>query len=208
MSEAMKTNRALTVVSLVAVVLISGIAQGDILGFVPEPASPSVPEFIWDGSMLTEGPGAVGTGYMTIGPGDGELPSGTQAVGGLTVVAPFAIPGIPGSTVGAGSTTFYDATLDILGAGLPAAGPASLLAGTVFQPLGSGAFEIWSTDPLTALEEDQTLLLAGTVNSAVITGLLNETTGATLSADVTYTAGAIVDAMNEGPLYVFSGRGR
>jgi len=113
---------------------------------------------------------------------------------------PYLIPNIPGGVVGTASTVFYDATLDILTA-LPAAGFASLSQGgtVVVQPLGTGEFALYSTDPAAGgIEDDYVLLLSGTIDSATITGPLGTTTGAVLSADVTYTGGAVVDAISGG----------
>ena len=189
MSEAIRIKRVLGAVALVAVALAATVAQGDILGFFPEPASPGMWEFVWDGSTLSEGSGARGTGYQQPGPGD------TTAAPGLTMIVPFEIPGIPGGTVGIGSTSFDDTTLDIT-VPLAADGAAFMVGPLVYQLLGPGAFELWSTDPAAGgIEDDYVPLLFGTVNSALITGALGENTGATLSAEVSYTSGAIVDAM-------------
>lgn len=202
MSEATKAKRALVMVSLAAVALMAATAQGDILGFIPQPESDTMPEFIWDGVSLSEGPGSHGTGYMTAGPGDGEPSEWPMAEPGLTMIVPFEILGIPGGIAGSGSTSFYDTTLDIT-TSLPATGPAVVVpppamgGTTVFQPLGAGAFELWSTDPVGGGEDNYTLLLAGTVHSAHITGTLGATTGAVLNADVTYTDGVIAKEISD-----------
>jgi len=196
MSEATKTKRALVLVSFVAVAFVAATAQGDILGFFPEPASPATPEFIWDGSALSEGPGALGTGYMTAGPGDGEQPLASQAAPGLQMNVPFVIGGVLGSVTGGGSTTFYDTTLDLT-TPLPEAGPAFLLGSTVIQPLGAGEFELYSTDPVTGgIEDDYEPLLVGIIHSADITGIPESDTGAVLNADVTFTGGVIAKAIS------------
>ncbi len=186
------------------VVLIGAVPAGAgiLADFLPEPGSPLMPELIWDGNELFEGPGAIGTGFGIPGPGDGQLPTAQQNVPGLLVETPITVPGIPGSEINAitGATTCYDATLDILPIsgvnGLVSSGPAVVVANVVIQPLGDGAFEIWSTDPIDAPDvENPVLLLAGTIEDAVITGILGSSTGATLSATVTYNAGAIIDEL-------------
>jgi len=188
------------VLAVLAAGLLATNAQAYVIvNFQPEPASETLPEFVWDTAFLFEGPGALGTGYLNTGPGDGHLPPENQDVPGMTITSPFEIPGVPVSVVGTGNTTFFDTTLDILppdtGApGLPGAGVAVPVGGNLFQPLGSGAFELWSTDPLPGDPDAMVLLLAGTVDAAWITGVAGSTTGATLGADVTYTAGVIFDA--------------
>ena len=185
--------------------------SGDQLAtFMPQPASPFVSEMIWNGSELYEGPGAIGTGFGTGGSGDGELPVNQQFVPGLSIETPFVVNGVPGSLVNVGdsSTSFYDATLDIIpigGAlrGLPALG--SVLTWTLpvsgethfVQELGAADFNIWSTDPVEAAgpdTENPVLLLAGTIDYAYITGSLNASGAGVLSADVTYTSGKIMEA--------------
>jgi len=193
--------------ALTALVLLgmSSAKAGIIADFEPEPASPVLPELIWDGSELYEGPGAIGTGFGVAGPGDGELPTAVQDIPGLLLESPFTVAGVPGSEINTttGATTFFDATLDIIptapGAanGLRFSGPAVAFAGAVVQPLGAAAFEIWSTDPDESPGtdvENPVLLLGGTIDTAIVTGILGSSTGATLSATVTYTSGKIVDA--------------
>ncbi len=179
--------------------------------FAPLPVSPYIHEMIWTGSELYEGPGATGTGFGTGGSGDGEQDPTVQFSPGLVVQTPFVIGSIPGSiqnTVSLPySTIFFDATLDIIptvsGAtmGIPAAGLAVIYGNVIIQPLGSADFKIWSTDPAEISGpdvENPTLLLAGTIESATITCLLGSSTGSTLSADVTYTGGAILEAAELG----------
>ncbi len=164
--------------------------------FDPVPASPTVPEVIWSQSQLYQGPGAVGNG-------DGDLPVSQQTQPGLAVETPFEIPGLPGGIVNYinNSTSFYDASLLIIptGAnqlGLPAVGspvvtPITQQISIFSQLLGSGDFQIWTTQPS---QGSQSLLLEGTINSSVITGMLNSTSGSLVSSDVTYTSGAILTA--------------
>jgi hypothetical protein len=184
---------------LLALAVAASSAQGGLLAdFVPEPASPGIPEFFWDGGALHEALGAYGNGFGVAGPGDGELPTAAQTTTGLLVESPFTVPGILGSEINGatGATTFYDCTLRVPPAGIPAAGPVSTILGVLVQPLGPSEFEIWSTDPVDALGdvENPVLLLAGHLDTGVITGVGGADTGATLSATVTYTGGAILDA--------------
>ena len=67
----------------------------------------------------------------------------------------------------------------------------------VIQELTGGQFRIWSTDPAATPEHDPTMLLAGTIDTAAIAGILHSDTGAVLSAEVTYTGGLIYQAALE-----------
>ena len=184
----------------IGVALTAPASAGFIVNFLPQPSSPGAYELIWDGMELYEGPGALGTGYGA-GPGDGELPTDEQTKPGLLLETPFNIPGVLGSEVSddLSATRFYDVTLDVIpteqGAtqGLVASQDALEFYGTVMQLLGGADFKIYSTDPDDTDEDNYTLLLAGTIGNAVITGLKNASTGATLSANVTYTDGVILN---------------
>jgi hypothetical protein len=146
---------------------ISSAPAGTLVDFMPQPASPSSPEFNWDGNLLQAGSGA------------------SQ----LTIETPFAITSVPGGDVSGSSTSFSGASLD-----LDIVQPASEIGSAqtvtlgggikIFsQLLGSGDFEI------KAASGD--LLLSGTINNAAITGILNFTTGSLMSANVIYNGGAI-----------------
>jgi hypothetical protein len=63
------------------------------------------------------------------------------------------------------------------------------VGGLVYQWLGSGTFTLLSTGA-----SPQTLL-TGTIDDAVIVGLLGQTTGSIQSSTVTYTSGLIKDAL-------------
>jgi len=196
-----RTKRTLLFAAVAALALLTATtAQAALLvDFMPEPASPGVPEFEWDGSSLTVGPGAIGTGFGDPSKaGDGELSPGAQDVPGLQIVTPFEITA-PGGVVNtvAGSTTFYDTTLEISPLAVDRA-PGVMFDIFVTQRLLGGDFRIWSTDPDNSPdteEEDPVLLLAGTVTDAAIAGILGSATGAVLSADVSYTGGLIYDAV-------------
>jgi len=184
----MRKRIGLTVCSLVfAAVVAAGSSTayaGVLADFIPQPASPGIPEFTWDGSALHNAAGASGTGVL-------NSPTGLQ------VTTPLVVPGIPGSDPS--QSTFYDCSLWILvggdpSQGIPAGGPATVVTvvpGLMFvvaQPLAAAEFQVWSHDPGTG----SVLLLAGDFEDAVIAGLLGSSTGTTLSATVTYTGGAIL----------------
>jgi len=207
--HAMRAFRGLGFLTAVLLMPAASALAGNLADFEPGPASPNAfthPEFIWDGFEFYEGPGAVGTGFGNALEGDGDDPIASQDRPGLIVVTPFIIPGLPGGVVdlNESSTTFFDATLDILPLG--AATEGFLFSGpttstpvlpdstaVLAQPLAQGAFKLWTTDPDTGVG-GETLLLEGFASSAVITGIEGSTTGSTLSAFVTYTGGAIFDA--------------
>ena len=178
----------------------SATASAAILAdFIPEPGSPNIADIEWTGANFVEGPGSVGTGFGVAGAGDGELATNVQERPGLLVESPLVVNGIPGSEVNLGqnATTFLDATLKL--SGLAPSAPAQEISatGVVVQPLGEGQFTLWSTDPDDAPNADQEnpiKLLEGTVSTGVISGILGARTGAVLSASVTFTGGAILDA--------------
>lgn len=197
---------------LLAVLAVAMPASAELMlaDFAPLPPSPDHFEFVWNGSFLDEGPGAIGNG-------DGNLNPDQQIAPGLAVLTPYLIQGLPGSsgntTSSPQSTDFFDATLFLysLGGGtngLPSAGSAtvqSLFGGliqTFAQPLGSGEFQIFTTNP--GVPTNATLLLAGTIENAVITGIVGSSTGSVLSAHVTYTGGAIWTEAGSPPTGDFS----
>jgi len=201
---------AATVVALTLTFMASSAHGSLLVDFLPEPASPGTPEFIWwDGTALTIGPGAMGTGFpppgggTDPGAGDGELLPQNQDIPGLQIVTPFVITGPtpPGGVVNvsAGSTTFYDVTLNITQPLAAAGAPDTLYGVYVVQELTGGAFEVWSTDPIETTNDvhNPTLLLAGTIEDAAIAGILHSDTGAVLSATITYTDGVIYEAALE-----------
>ena len=187
---------AATVLVLTLTFIASSAHGALIVDFMPEPASPGEAEFIWDGSSLTSGSGAFGTGFGP-GAGDGESDPEDQDIPGLQIVTPFVINGLPGGVVNAaaGSTTFYDVTLELTESLDAVGAPDSLFAVYVVQELTGGQFRILSTDPVAGgVEDDYEVLLAGTIQTAAIAGILNSDTGAVLSATIDYTGGAIYDA--------------
>jgi hypothetical protein len=185
---------------LLAASLAAASASAELMlaDFVAQPPSPSLYELVWNGSVLDEGPGAKGNGYGS-GGGDGNLLSNLQTAPGLLVQAPYSISGLPGGVVDTTaipqSTYFSDATLILSpvgggSGGIPQNGAAQTTTigsmTIVSQPLGSGQFQVFTTDLGNPI-----LLLAGSIESAAITGILGSASGSVLSAQVTYTGGAI-----------------
>jgi hypothetical protein len=165
--------------------VLSSARAGTLVDFIPAPASPGVPEVIWSQQNqvyhLYEGSGALS----------------------LSLEVPFVMPGLPGSVVdGSSSTTFSGASLliDPNGGsqrGLPSAGPLSVQTVTqgiqiFWQPLDSGEFQIWSAPSVSY--PNGVLLLDGTINSSVISGILYSASGSLASSDVSYNSGAILNA--------------
>ncbi len=208
--EVIPVTSAFFVIAAVFCGFLSSARAGTLVDFTPEPASPGVAEVIWNQGQLYQGPGAIGTNFRLPGIGDGNLPVSQQFAPGLAIETPYVVAGLPGSAVNSNnnSTTFYDASLLIIPSGsnqwgLPAVGATQVTnvgpgIDVFSQLLGSGQFEIWTTQP--NLGSGSVLLLGGTINSAVITGLLNSTAGSLVSADITYMSGAILDAAEGLPL--------
>jgi hypothetical protein len=194
---ARRENRVATFGAFVAVAVAGLFGQqvqaDEILNFNPEPISPSVtthPEFIW--SQVN----GLDTGTGAHGNGDGHLYGSVGfSAPGLTISVPFDIPGIPGSDVIDGTTSFYDATLKIL-SGLNAAAPVVNAGGYLIQALTSGTFEIRSSN-IAGNPSSNQVLLAGIISSSAITGGVNSSVGAITSDDVTFTSGLVYDALVE-----------
>jgi hypothetical protein len=152
-----------------------------LVSFKPVPVSDSLPELSWTGSNLTAGAGAVGNN-------DGLQPVANQTAGGLQIDVPLVIndPAHGGVVNANNTTTFSDVTLVLTG--LNQTGAAQSLAGIVVQPIGQGTFALRSTGP------NSIDLLTGTISTGNINGLLNTSSGAVLSGDVTYTGGSVLTA--------------
>ena len=111
---------------------------------------------------------------LSVGPG------ADPTSGSLHVVSPY------------GASPFTGASLTLTGLVdmLPTVTYVPFLGVTGFvQPLGSGAFTFLASD-------DSTVLLTGTIDSAMIAGIVGNAAGGvlTLDAAVTYTGGTILDA--------------
>jgi hypothetical protein len=99
------------------------------------------------------------------------------------------------------STAFFDTTLQLFG--LQASAPlvtTPIVPGltVLSQALGTGTFKLWSTDNDGLGLGSPKLLLEGTINSAVISGVSGASTGGVFSASVTYYDGIIYDAISGG----------
>jgi hypothetical protein len=188
-------------------ILAATLQAGTIVNMEPVPASPSLPEFIFNNS----GPHAgLQVGGGAVGNHDGNKPTNQQTAGGLQIQTPFSIA--PGTIFGEqnnadGTTTFFDATLVLTG--LTPSGHAT--QSTPFpgftldyQPLTSGTFAIYSSsasgpnapNPGTT----EVLLLSGnltsTMSNAIATGGLDGTSSANaVSSEVTYTGGVIYNEL-------------
>jgi hypothetical protein len=181
MAEGLKRLLGVCAAAALPLGLATSASAAVLVDFKPFPASPTTPEFLFDGTNLNEAAGSIGNG-------DGALAPINQAAPGLQFDVPFIIPAVAGSSINgvSGSTTFYDATLAIGGFGASAG--AQNFFGTLVQPLGPGDFTLTATDG--------TLLLHGTVTSSAITGGNGGGAGATFSSsNVSYDGGLIFAAL-------------
>lgn len=184
----------------VAAMGFSAVSQAALLvDFKPIPTDDKF-ELIYDAvpsggaaRELYAGPGAQGDGGFT-------------TTGGLTIEAagfPGLLPTDPGLLASVQpqptSTLFHDVTLVL--ANLKEDKVSGLSETPIFgvgtlytQPLEDGTFELWSwNNPSDANPSE--LLLKGTIENAVVSGLAGSPTGAVLSAQVTYTGGLIHAAL-------------
>jgi hypothetical protein len=183
------------VLAVVYAVVVVAAMQADvaqattIVNLQPYPQSDGFPAFLYTSGGLVGGTGSHSSG-------DGGLSPNMQLPGGLQIQTPFNL--LPGTAPGEqnnadGSTTFFDATLAITN--LTPTGsavevmPFPSVPGTDYQQLktSTSSFSITSTG--TGIP-----LLTGTFTS----GLLSGTDGshsANVFTDVTYTGGAIYNAM-------------
>jgi hypothetical protein len=169
---------------------------GELVNFKPDPVSNLLDEIGWTGSNLVQRPGLVGNA-------DGTLPPDQQTPGGLNIQTPLKIVDgfgnpYPGSTINTGdnSTSFFDVTLQITG--LAATAAPVKVGGLVYQWVGAGTFTLSGTDPDGAGPLPPEVLLTGTIDDAVIVGLLGQTTASIQSSTVTYTGGLINTALGGG----------
>jgi hypothetical protein len=179
MQSAIRSAAGIAVLSLA---WVNAAPAATLVTFKPYPISPTTPEFSFDGSLLNEAAG-------TSSSGDGATAPPSQAAPGLQIDTPFNIPAIAGGVVNVGgSTTFYDASLELNG--FSAIAPAAIVFGTLIQPLILGDFSIKATDG--------TVLLHGVVQSSAITGANGGTAGAAFSsANVTYDGGLIFQKLSQ-----------
>jgi hypothetical protein len=169
---------------------------GSLLTFEASPTSPGLPEVIWTNTPLPQliaGPGAVGND-------DGTLPPFQQSPGGLEIQTPLSITAPGSHPLIGGGTEVDDVTLVLTN--FLATAPASSQGGGVlvqrFAPgdlENFGSFSLLSDDPDGSDGGQPTVLLSGRVTGGSITALNGGDSGSVLSADVTYTGGAIFDAL-------------
>jgi hypothetical protein len=172
-----------------AVLALGSVASAaTLVSYKPTPDSPSLPEFVFGGGPIPSfqaGPGSAGNG-------DGQItPVSNQTPGGLQSGTPLTIPGIPGSDVAPGATEFYDTTLVLTG--LQASGPATLFGSVIIQPLDTGFFQLFSTDPVGP--GTPTLLLQGTIAATTFIVGSGDSGGVFNSSNVSYTGGAIYNQL-------------
>jgi hypothetical protein len=191
-----KMTKAVMVVSSL---LISGaVAHGafEIVQFEPGPVSPNIPEFSWTGPG-----GNFVTGAGVVGNGDGNLPEAAQTPGGLELDSPLPVPGIPNSTIDVNNDThFFDVTMtlssDTVAADLHDTGGGVLAGSNAIQPLSSGTFTFVTTPSVVG--QAPVVLLTGTLSQNALTVPEGSTSSGFQTATVTYTGGAILNALNGG----------
>jgi hypothetical protein len=193
--------RARFIAAFFALLIGAGVRSAQsaaILSFQPDTTtSPAEIDFGVNGSSPAQPPSFT-AGAGSVGNGDGGALSGAVSPG-LTIVTPLKIaPGILGEQVNSdGSTTFYDVTLQFTG--LTANAPAQPIVipfSPVFlvQTLGPGTF-VFSASKVGG--GAGVPLLSGTiVVNAELTGSTGSSAGSEItSSDVTYTGGAIYNAL-------------
>ena len=144
---------------------------------------------------FSTGPGAVGNG-------DGGSPVISQSAGGLELQTPFYI--FPNTSYGQQNNAgafdhLHDTTLVLSGLGV--AGPAQSSFGLDVQPLMNGQFWIYGSVNLPGgyglnpSSPPAVLLLKGTMTNNAIAGENGSASAAVFSSTVTYTGGAIYNAL-------------
>jgi hypothetical protein len=187
MSMRVFANRVMACGCAIASLFCASVAYGGLLvDFKPQPTS-DLPELVF-GSVGPLAP-ALRAGPGSQGNGDGTLLPANQTPGGLMIETPYAVPGLMDGKVANpdGTASFYDVTLSLTGLAVsaPAGGSGSL----VYQPLGSGQFELTSTD-------GKAVLLNGYVSDAVIISS-TQGQGTVLSAHIQYWGGEIFKALTQ-----------
>jgi hypothetical protein len=199
----------------------AAVNAASLVTFDAVPTSSNLPEFQLQPQVVPELGNAVftefsnGAGSVGNGLSDGLLSESAQVVGGLGIETPLhvVIPSaIPLST---GGTAFDDVTLIISDLGtagnaidVGSGDPGDL----IIQPLGAipglgrlPTFAMYATSLLDSNPLHGQLLLTGTISKASLTALNAEDTAGVLSSKVTYTGGAIYDALVATPGAITSG---
>lgn len=200
----MFSGKVAKAVMVASSLLISGAAAHgafQIIQFEPTPVSPTLPEFSWTGPA-----GNFQTGAGVVGNGDGDLAVPAQTTGGLQVDSPLPVPGVPNSTIDASGTHFFDVTMHLSSDTVPAdlaaiANTGIVAGGNAIQPLSSGTFSLYTTpavDSPAQIAAGPILLLSGTLTNNSLTVPLTSTSAGFQTATVTYTGGAILNALNGG----------
>ena len=168
----------------------------------PIPVSPALPEYSWNGpgGNFVTGPGVVGNG-------DGDLPANAQTPPGMELDTPLFVPGVPNSVVTANGTVFLDATMTFSSVNANGGFTTDLSDNGAFlliptneatQRLTDGDFAIYSTpatDSPAQLAAGPVLLLSGHLSKNTISVPVGGTSAGFESTTVTYTGGAILNAL-------------
>jgi hypothetical protein len=191
-------NFAVGAVALMATTAITNAAS--LVTFDALPTTSTLPEFQFTNEVVphfTAGAGATGNGNS-----DGLLDRSAQLPGGLGIQTPLHVLGASAKPLDNGGTAFDDVTLVLsdLAASGPATGPDA--NDVIDQPLGQAnplaatpTFSLYATSLLDSNPLHGQLLLTGTITKASITALNEANTASVLSSKVTYTGGAIFDAL-------------
>jgi hypothetical protein len=168
----------LSVLASAAVLALASVSQAAILvSFDPVAVQANTPEVTFGGApkTLDEAAGFKGSGV-----------GGTL---GLQVQTPLTVTAVPGFTaMPNGATLYTDVSLTLTG--LSAVAPAQSFLGLIGQPLTNGTFVFTSSAASGAAD-----LLSGTISGVGITAIAGSDTGSVLSATITYTSGAIYNAL-------------
>jgi len=207
----MRKNKVVSMAVGAAAVFAGGAAQAaSLVTFDSAPTSQLLPEFKLQPQFVPElgvnvtefstGSGAIGNGL-----GDGLLLQTAQLVGGLGIQTPLHVLGPSAKNLSNGGTAFQDVTLVIndLGAihnavDVGAGDPGDIII-QALEPIPGlnrlPTFAMYATSLLDTNPTHGQLLLTGTISKATLTALNQEDTAGVLSSKVTYTGGAIYDAL-------------
>lgn len=166
------------IASAATVLTLASLSQAALLvSFDPLPITNGVPEVTFGGSpkALDDAAGFHG--------------SGVGGTNGVQLQTPLAVTSVPGFEVLSNNgTRFTDVSLTLTG--FQATTPAVNFLGLIGQSLSDGTFKFTSSAASGAAD-----LLSGTVTISGISAIGGSDTGSVLSATVTYTSGAIYNAL-------------
>jgi len=164
--------------SVATVLALTSLTQAAVLvSFDPLPVTTGVPEVVFGGSpkVLDDAAGFAG--------------SGVGGSAGVQLQTPLAVTSVSGfESLSNGGTRFTDVSMGL--SGFQAIVAAQTFLGLIGQGLGDGTFKFTSSAASGAMD-----LLSGSVTGFGIVAIGGSDTGSILSANVTYTSGAIYDAL-------------